>query len=123
MAQRAAHTHARALFLVTLQLEAPGLLLQVVDGLGAARLRLVGQMQAALLEALQAELPDLAEHVAARGPRCEAALDALGKKASAARERVHANRLAARRRAADEFVEQQAAARGGSRTEAASGDE
>ena len=38
----------------------------------------------------------------------EAAVDALGKKASAARERVHANRLASRRRAADENVEQRA---------------
>ena len=41
----------------------------------------------------------------------EAAVDALGKKATAARERVHANRLASRRRAADEFVEEQAARR------------
>ena len=41
----------------------------------------------------------------------EAAVDSLGKKATAARERVHANRLASRRRAADEFVEQQSAER------------
>ena len=32
------------------------------------------------------------------------AMDALGKRASAARERVHTNRLASRRRAADEIV-------------------
>lgn len=42
------------------------------------------------------------------GATAEMAVDALGKKATAARERVHANRLASRRRAADEFVEQQA---------------
>lgn len=38
------------------------------------------------------------------GATAKSALDALGKRASAARERVHANRLASRRRAADEIV-------------------
>lgn len=37
----------------------------------------------------------------------ESAVEALGKRASAAREKAHANRLAARRRAADEILERQ----------------
>ncbi|MEM9177548.1 MAG: SDR family NAD(P)-dependent oxidoreductase [Myxococcota bacterium] len=62
---------------------------------------------------LRSSLTDLEEGVAV-GPiglprdTAETAVDALGKKATAARERVHANRLASRRRAADEFVEHQA---------------
>lgn len=65
---------------------------------------------------LRKSLPDLEEGVEL-GPirlpaaTAETALDALGKRASAARERVHANRLASRRRAADELVERQAAQR------------
>ncbi len=65
---------------------------------------------------LRSVLPGLEEGVAA-GPiglpreTAEAAVDALGKKATAARERVHANRLSSRRRAADESVEKQAVQR------------
>ena len=58
---------------------------------------------------MRKSMPSLAEGVEV-GPirlpeaTAETAIDALGKRASAARERVHANRLASRRRAADESV-------------------
>lgn len=45
------------------------------------------------------------------GETAEAALDALGKRASAAREREHASRLSARRKLADRFVAERAAVR------------
>lgn len=62
---------------------------------------------------MRRSMPELAEGVEVGpiqlpGATAETAVDALGKKATAARERVHANRLASRRRAADEFVEQRA---------------
>ena len=47
------------------------------------------------------------------GVTAEAALEALGRRASAARQRDHANRLAARRRAADAWIARQGGAKQG----------
>ena len=70
--------HTAQLIYIDIGLEAAlGLLLQAVDRLDAAGLQLVRQVQSAvnaLLESFQAELPNLNEHVAAGGPRGEAAL-------------------------------------------------